>query len=297
MEERWELARDDEGYPPALLDLPDPPQRLYGLGDAGALSRPCLSVIGARRATPYGLAAARLAGRVAAQSDVVVVSGGAMGCDAAAARAALDAGGPTVVVSGCGADLVYPSSSSDVFARAPREGGAVVSLEPWGSPPRRYAFPKRNRVIAGLSRCIFIAEAGERSGTLGTALVADQIGRGLYAVPGSIFSPESAGANQLISEGAGIICSERDLELRISMDYGALRLVGEEPSRIEGRLLSALVGEPLRADDLARHLGEPVTGVLCALADYESRGIVERLRDGRYSLSSEAYLTQARMDG
>ena len=192
---------------------------------------------------------------------------------------------------------MYPSSSSDVFERALREGGAVVSLEPWGSPPRRYAFPKRNRVIAGLSRCVFIAEAGERSGTLGTALAADQIGRGLYAVPGSIFSPESAGANRLISEGASVICSERDLELRISMDYGALRLVGEDSPQVEGRLLSALVGEPLRADDLARHLGEPVTGVLCSLADYESRGIVERLRDGRYSLSSDAYLTRARMDG
>ena len=144
----WEISPDDEEFPQSLHDLEPVPEVLYGRGDPKVLQGPCLSVIGARRATPYGIAVAEMAGRVAAESGIVVVSGGAMGCDCAAGRAALEAGGRTVVVSGCGADMVYPASSADVYAGAVAAGGAVISLERWGSPPRRYAFPKRNAIIA-----------------------------------------------------------------------------------------------------------------------------------------------------
>ena len=169
---RWELTPEDDAYPPSLLDLDPTPPVLYGRGDPRVLCAPCLSVIGARRATPYGIAVAEMAGRVAAECGVVVVSGGALGCDSAAGRAALEAGGRTVVVSGCGADMVYPASSADVYKGAVATGGAVVSLERWGSPPRRYAFPKRNSIIAALSSCLFVTEAGMRSGTMSTADVA-----------------------------------------------------------------------------------------------------------------------------
>ncbi len=295
MNQHWELTRGDALYPTALEDLPDPPQRLYGLGNPEVLSERSLSIIGARKATPYGLAAASLGGRVAAECDVVVVSGGAMGCDAAASRAALDAGGKTVVVSGCGADVVYPRSSSDVYERAVKTGGAVVSLQPWGAQPQRWAFPKRNRIIAALSQSVLICEAGVRSGTFSTALAADQIGRDLYVIPGSIFSAESAGANQLIVDGAYIIASEVDLEQRIAFDYGVLRMLRDGDTRPEGRILSSLISEPMRADDLARHLGEPVHRTLSALADYEARGVVMRLPDGRFSLSEAAYSAHGRM--
>lgn len=293
---RTELVRGRAGYPPTLEELEDPPERLYVLGDPSVLAEPCLSVIGARKATPYGVAVAMLAGRVAAECDIVLVSGGALGCDSAAARGALAAGGRTVVVAGCGADQVYPARSRDVFERAAAQGGAVVSLDPWGTPPRRFSFPKRNHVIAALSQSLLIAEAGEPSGTMSTAQVANQIGRDIYAVPGSIFSPQSVGTNRLIGEGAYIITSERDLEARISLDYGVLRLAREGgPLRPEGRILSALVSEPMRADDLARHIEAYPVEVVAALADYEARGVVCRLDDGRFSLTTEAYLANDRM--
>lgn len=296
MGDRWVLTKGDGAWPQALNDLEDPPERVFGIGSRDVLRESCISIIGARRASPYGLSVARLAGRVAAECGIVVVTGGAMGCDVTAARAALDAGGKTIVVTGTGADVTYPRSSEDVFARAVTQG-AVVSLENWGQTPRRYAFPKRNRIIAALSQSILICEAGLRSGTFSTALAAGQMGRDLYAVPGSIFSPESMGANQLIAEGAHIIASEIDLEQRISLDFGMLRMVGEGVPRQEGRILSALMSEPTRPDDLARYLAEPVTSILVALSDYEGAGMVKRLPDGRYSLSESAYLARDRMVG
>ena len=105
--------------------------------------------------------------------------------------------------------MVYPASSADVYAGAVAAGGAVISLERWGSPPRRYAFPKRNAIIAALSTCLFVTEAGMRSGTMSTADVAVELGRKVYGIPGSIFSPLSAGTNWLISEGARVICDSR----------------------------------------------------------------------------------------
>ncbi len=290
----WDLRRGAEGWPSSLEDLEKPPSVIHGIGSPKVLSEKCISIIGARKATPYGLAVARLAGRVAAECGIVVVSGGAMGCDSAAARGALDAGGSTVVVTGTGADMVYPESSADVFARA-RQQGAVIALEPWGQTARRFAFPKRNQIIAALSQSVVICEAGLRSGTFSTAMAAEQLGRDLYAVPGSIFSPESMGANQLISEGAYVIASELDLEQRISLDYGILRMIREGRPAPEGRILSALISEPVRPDDLARYLEGDILDVLKALADYESRGVVTRLADGRYSLTKEAYLAHEQM--
>ena len=288
--ERWEITREDGLFPESLRgDETRQIQVLYGVGNPELLSAESISVIGARRATPYGQAIAEMAGRIAAESSICVVSGGAMGCDHAASRASIDAGGRTVVVSGCGADRVYPKSSEDVFHDAVECGGAVVSLSPWGAPPTKYSFPRRNVVIAALSPVLLVAEAGERSGTMSTANAALELDRTIYAVPGSIFSPNSAGTNRLISEGALPICSEVDLEMRISMDYGLLRVVMEDATSTMGEVVSALVASPWRPDELATRLGQSVLTLLQTLADYESRGIVVRLPDGRYSLTSEAY--------
>ncbi len=291
-QKRCEIAETDEAYPKVLFELEEPPERLYVIGDPESLTLPSLAVIGARRATPYGLAVAEMAGRIAAECGIALVSGGAMGCDAAALRAAQRAGGVTVVVSGTGADRVYPQTSRDVFEGAPRGGGCVVSLEHWGSPPIPYVFPKRNRVIAALCEALLVAEAGERSGTSSTAECASDLGRTIYAVPGSIFSPESVGANRLICEGAAPIVSEEDLEMRISLDFGAVRLMMPGQKRELGRILSALVSSPMRPDDLANRLGEPALSVLVALSDYEASGLVVRLPDGRYSPSRECLLSR-----
>lgn len=167
-EESFELRRGEEGYPQRLEDLSDPPECLYGIGAAGVLEDMAIAIVGSRRASPYGVATAEMAGRIAAESGLVVVSGGALGCDAAALRAAQGSGGTTVVVCGCGADVIYPQSSRDVFEGAISKG-AVISLERWGTPPRRYAFPKRNRIIAAMSESTLVVEAGVRSGTMSTA--------------------------------------------------------------------------------------------------------------------------------
>ena len=292
----WELSCEDADYPNNLRDLESPPSRIYGMGDPKALSGKCLAVVGARRATPYGLAAAAMAGRIAAESGVTVVSGVAMGCDVAATRSALDAGGRTIVVSGVGADQVYPKSSRDVYERAVRQGGAVVSLMPWGAQPQVWAFPKRNVIIAALSSAIVVSEAGQRSGTSSTAMAGIDLGREVYAIPGSIFSPESRGSNNLIRDGATIISSEEDLETLVSREFGVLRLVREEVATPRNRILSALVASPMRAADLADRMGDEPLEMLRKLSEYEVAGMVTRLPDGRYAPTKEMLLGQDRIE-
>lgn len=290
--EQWKLDAGEEGYPSTLMELSSPPASLYGRGSPGALEGPCISIVGARRATPYGLAVAEMAARVAAECGVTVVSGGAMGCDCAAGRAALAAGGTTVVVSGCGADVTYPASSADVFAGAVRAGGAVVSAEPWGAGPRRWTFPRRNALIAALSQVLVVTEAGMRSGTMSTADAALELDRTVYAVPGSIFSPTSSGTNRLASEGARVIVDERSLELAISLDYGVARFAHAGERAPMGPVMAALVASPARPDELASRLNEGVLTLLRTLTDYEASGIVERLPDGRYA-PTRAFLLES----
>lgn len=283
MEDRWELTQADDLWPRALDDLARPPERLYGRGDPNALSAACLSVVGARRPTPYGTAVAEMVARVAVGCDVCVVSGGALGCDHAAGAAALAAGGRTVVVSGCGADVVYPASSRDVFEGAVATGGAVVSMEGWGSGPRRWAFPKRNALIAALSQVLVVTEAGLSSGTMSTAEVALELDRIIYAIPGSIFSPTSAGTNRLIADGARVIPDARTLAVALALDYGRAPLASPSRRESPGPVMAALIASPLRPDELAARMGEDVLTVLRTLTDHEARGLVERLPDGRYS--------------
>lgn len=295
--DRWEIGLGDDRYPARLRDLENPPEVLRGIGDPDVLQTMCLGVIGARKATPYGLTVARRAGRIAAESGITLVSGGARGCDVAAARGALEAGGRTIVVSGVGADRIYPRTSSDVFERAAAGAGAVVSLCPWGQEVQKFAFLRRNEIIAALSTALVVSEAGQRSGTSSTASKAFELGREVYAIPGSIFSPESRGSNELIRDGATIIASEEDLEMLISRDFGVLRMVCERPATPRGRVLSALVASPMRADDLANQLGEDPLEMLRILADYEVCGVVERLPDGRYSPTQETLLSSDRIGG
>lgn len=285
-----ELRPDDELYPRMIRDSGARADVVYVNGDPEVLNEPSVSIIGARRATPYGLAISEMAGRIAGECGIVVVSGGALGCDHAASRAAIDAGGKTVIVAGCGADRIYPQSSCDVFRDAVEHGGAVLSIVPWGTPPSRYTFPKRNVIIAALSPTLLVAEAGERSGTMGTVDAALEMGRTIYAAPGSIFSPYSQGTNRLIRDGALPITSESDLEARLSLDYGVLRVVAQGEPRKVGEVVSALLASPMRPDELATRLDQSVLTLLRTLADFEARGIVEHLPDGRYSLTTQAYL-------
>lgn len=287
---RWVIERGSPQWPAAFEELPNPPERIYGVGDPGVLSEPSVSVVGARRATPYGLAIAEMSARVAVECGVAVVSGGAMGCDSAAGAAALSAGGRTVVVSGCGADVVYPASSRDLFRDAAGGGGAVISVERWGMGPRRWAFPKRNALIAALSQVLVVTEAGRRSGTMSTAEAAIELGRTVYAIPGSIFSPNSSGTNRLIAEGARVIADEQELSIALSLDYGVARMSPTAAPVEWGPVMSALMASPARPDELSERLNESVLTVMRTLTEHESRGMVERLPDGRYSPTRAFFL-------
>ena len=287
---RWTLSCEDEGFPASLKDLSEPPELIHGIGSAEALSGPCISIIGARRATPYGLAVAEMAARVAAECGITVVSGGAMGCDHAAGLAAIRHGGKTVIVSGCGADVIYPASSGDLYEGAVATGGAVISTERWGRGPRRWSFPMRNRLIAALSLATVVTEAGIASGTMSTAEAAAELDRILYAIPGSIFSPGSSGTNRLIAEGARVIPDEQSLGMSIALDYGVARLSSTGHRRSGGPLMSALVASPSRPDELSERTNEDVLTVMRTLTDYEARGLVERLPDGRYAPTRFYYL-------
>lgn len=284
------IERGSEAWPPSLDDLAHPPERLFCLGDSTALQGPCVSIVGARRPTPYGEAIAEFAGRIAAECGVTVVSGGAMGCDVVAERAALAAGGRTVLVAGAGADVTYPRRSSDVFDAARAGRGCVASLMPWGYEPLPFVFPQRNPVIAALSAATIVCEAGLPSGTLSTAEAAAEMGRTLLAIPGSIFSPQSRGCNRLICDGAQPVTDESELEGALCGLYGTLRreTLGGTPDR--GRLLSALVASPLRVDELSARLDLSLARVMRAITAYEVRGLVCRLPDGRISPTRQALL-------
>ena len=286
---RYELHPGDELYPPCILELSDAPQTLYVRGDPYVLSEPSLSIIGARKASPYGISCSELAAKVAVQSGVAVVSGGALGCDQASGWAALNEGGRHVVVLGTGADVAYPRSSAGLITRTIETGGAVVSLSPWGCGVRKFAFPRRNRVIAALSAALFISEAGMPSGTFSTAEAAMDLGRELLVVPGSILSPESRGTNYLISNGACCIVDEESIEVAISRIYGSLRFSRPGAPGIEGldstqrQVLHALVASPMRADEISVLVSLDAPGTLKLLGSLELEGVVERLLDGRYA--------------
>lgn len=283
-----EIRYGDARYPRSVAALADAPRVLYVRGDPDALAVPSLSVVGSRMPTPYGLATTELAARLAVEAGLQVVSGGARGCDCAAGMAALDAGGRHVIVLGTGADVVYPRSSEALIERTLAEGGAVVSVAPWGTQPQRFLFPKRNRVIAALSQATFIGEAGLPSGTFSTAEAAIELGHEVLVVPGSIFSSQSRGANYLIGIGACCIADEEALEMAISRIYGRLRRPHGTASparhrdRRWDRVLDAVVASPLRSDDVAALLGCDIRAALELLGDVTAAGAIEQGIDGRY---------------
>lgn len=277
-----ELRPSDPDYPEGLRQLDDPPPVLYCSGDVSLL-RPGLAVIGARRATPYGLAAAgRFAGWAAAQG-VSIISGAAIGCDQAAHRAALASGGRSVAVLGCGTDIDYPSGARDLLAEL-RQSHLVISECPWGFRPTRWTFVKRNRIIAALSAAVLVVEAGLGSGTFTTADFALSLGRDVLAIPGSIMSPESQGANRLIRQGAFVITEIDDLHGCLS-DVGLLRGSPPTPATLErarSAIERALAAAPMRPDDLARALDLDIVSTVRRLAELELEGRAQRHPDGRF---------------
>ena len=255
-------------FPPLLRAIYDPPPRLYLRGTAeDVLARRTVAVVGARSCSPYGAHVARRLGRELAAAGLVVVSGLARGVDGEAHRGALEAGGLTVAVLGCGIDRDYPAAHSDL-ARRIREGGLIVSEYEPGVEPAPWRFPARNRIIAGLSAATVVVEARERSGALITADLALDEGRDVLAVPGEITSAFSAGTNALLKLGAAPCTGAADvLEVfGLTQEARAAPKVSEQAAKV----LAAL---PAGADDVARVTGLEAPTVAVALAELELAGL------------------------
>jgi DNA processing protein len=256
-------------FPPLLRAIYDPPARLYLRGGAAndVLSRPCVGVVGARACSAYGAQVGRMLGRELAAAGLVVVSGLARGIDGEAHRGALESGGVTVAVLGCGIDRDYPAAHAELARRIRTDGLAVAEYEP-GVEPAPWRFPARNRIIAGLCAVTIVVEARERSGALITADLALEEGREVLAVPGEITSPLSAGTNALLKLGAGPCTSADDvLEL-----FGLARAERPRP-KISVEAATVLAALPAAADELARSTGLDARTVAVALAELELSGL------------------------
>lgn len=198
------VTLDDPAYPPALLTMPDPPALLYIKGRLDLLHAKGVAVVGSRSATPQGVEDAERFARALSEAGLVVVSGLALGIDGAAHRGALTGRGSTIAVIGTGADLVYPAAHQ-LLARQIAAEGVIVSEWPLGTPARAANFPQRNRLIAGLVGGVLIVEAAMRSGSLITARLANEMGRDVFALPGSIHAPLSRGCHRMLKQGAKLV--------------------------------------------------------------------------------------------
>jgi DNA processing protein len=285
-EQREQCIRiEDAGYPAALRHIHDPPRVLWARGartefrDRGI----AIAIVGARDASAAGISfAANLAGDLA-ERGIVVVSGLARGIDAAAHRGALDAGGDTVAVVGCGTDVVYPTRNrrlrEEILARS-----CVVGELPSGVPPLPGNFPRRNRIISGLSLGVVVVEASERSGSLVTARHAAEQGREVFAVPGAPGSPRSRGPHLLLKGGARLVEGVKDV-LEEFPDLAAA-LPSPQPAR-RSTLVEALLERADTVDGIALRLGRQVTEIWTELMDLELRGEVFRGPGGRFVVRPE----------
>jgi DNA processing protein len=265
------LVVGDAAYPGALAAVPGAPPILSAIGDLALLGRPTLALVGARDAS---LAGRRFAAELAAAlgaAGFVVVSGLARGIDTSAHEGALDAPGRTVAVLGCGLDRMYPPENERLAGRI-TFAGAVVSEFALGTPPLPEHFPRRNRVIAGWGRAVVVVEAAARSGALNTARCAADEGRDVLAVPGHPTQPASAGTNQLIRDGAGLVRSAIDVAQELGIDIPAAPAAPTDP------LLGALAGDaPATLEELRDRSGLETGALLARLTDLELRDVVRRL--------------------
>lgn len=288
---RHELFLGGEGFPGALANIPNPPKRLFVLGEVGALEEG-LAIIGARKATPYGLSCASTFGGMAAERGVVIISGGALGCDSAAHRAALDAHGRTVVFLGGGCDRLYPRRNVALFQEVVDHGGALVSELDWAQPPLPYTFRRRNRLIAGLAKATLIVEAGVPSGTFSTADDALAANREVLAVPGSIASPSSRGANHLICQGATPIVDKQTFEDALFSLFGCFRSKdSSEAKASKDPVLEALRANPMSPEELlsagcGKKRGyDEASWIAIHLVELQQDGLITRYPDGRYGVA------------
>ena len=268
----------DADYPVALTTIADPPPVLWTRGHAAALSQPAVAIVGSRAASPYALSVAeQLAGDLAA-CGLVIVSGLARGVDSAAHRGALAAGGVTIAVLGSGVDVIYPPEHAALARQIDCDGAVVSELLP-GTQPLPMFFPRRNRIISGLSRAVVVIEAGEKSGSLITARCALDQGRDVLAVPGNVLSGRNRGAHALLKDGAKIVESADDILEELGMGPRG----GSDAAPVNDPVLACLVpGEACDLDEISGRSGLNSPRLLPRLFELELQGLVRRVGGGRF---------------
>ena len=270
----------DAHYPKQLLEIPDPPALLYVQGDAALLSSISLAVVGSRNATPQGLSTAQAFARSLSGAGITIVSGLALGIDSAAHRGGLEERGGTIAVLGTGVDIVYPKQNQALTGEIAARG-ALVSEFALGTPPVAANFPRRNRLISGLSRGCLVVEAAYPSGSMITARLAAEQGRDVFAIPGSIHSPLSKGCHALIKQGAKLVDAAQDVLDELGVSAGQ-----REPAasaRSAGSELLAHMGfDPCDIDTLVARSGLTAEAVSAMLLQLELEGKVGSLSGGLY---------------
>ena len=264
----------DRVYPQALREIPDPPEKLYCLGDVRLLNRPSLAIVGSRKCSEYGRQTALKIGKEAGKNNLVVVSGMASGIDSFGHMGALQAGGKTVAVMGCGVDICYPKENRKLYEQIIQEGLVVSELPP-GTEPMPYTFPQRNRIISGISSATVVVEAGINSGALITAERAVSQGWEVFAVPGNISSQYSLGTNKLIMDGARPIAVVDDIFTGMGLTPAVSEELLEELGAVEQDIYNIIRenGE-VTIDFVCRELNKTpvfVNGIVTVL---EMKGLV-----------------------
>ena len=281
----------DRMYPPRLKEIHDPPPVLYVRGEILPEDQRSVAVVGTRKATTYGREVAGVLSKDLARNGVTVVSGLARGIDSVAHRAAIESGGRTIAVFGSGLDVVYPPEHGRL-ARDIEEAGALVSEHPLGAKPEARHFPRRNRLISGMTLGTLVVEAGDISGALLTVRSALEQDREVFCVPGSIFSPASRGTNSLIQDGAKLVTNYKDvleeLNLTVVAHQIEMRSIIQPQDDNESLLLNHVTHEPAHIDEIRRQAGLPITVVSSTLAVMELKGMIKQVGGMRYIRIQEA---------
>ncbi|PTT87920.1 DNA-protecting protein DprA, partial [Pelomonas sp. HMWF004] len=273
------LVLGDADYPARLLATADPPLLLWLQGRRELLGQPSLAIVGSRNPTAQGEDNARAFARALAQGGYTIVSGLALGVDAAAHEGALDAGGATLAVVGTGLDQVYPRRNAGLAARILAGGGLIASEYSLGTPVMQANFPRRNRIIAGLTQGCLVVEAAVQSGSLITARLAVEAGREVFAIPGSIHSPQARGCHALIRQGAKLVESAQDVLEELPPLGAPVAVEAAEPELPHEQqvLLDAMGFDPVSLDALMARCGWPAAELSAALLELELDGQVARM--------------------
>ncbi len=285
------ITWQDSDYPERLKEIDQSPPVLYLRGTFLPEDASAVAIVGTRRVTAYGRQVADELAAYLGRNGVTVISGLARGTDAIAHQSVIKAGGRTIAVLGCGVDIVYPPENRTLSEQIAAHG-CLLSDYPLGTPPEGVNFPPRNRIISGLSLATVVIEAGEESGALITATFAAEQGREIFAVPGSIYAPQSKGTNRLVQQGARPLLAVQDvleaLNLtRVNQQNVARRVLPSDA--LEASIFQALSAEPVHVDEICVLLNQPIEKLSAALAMMELKGMVRQIGSMNYVAIREAF--------